>query len=101
VMHLGVGDALIEQPRVHLVVGLEPQPRMPQRPLFTMKLRSIVPVPMTVISAMPVIMVMIVICSNNIIAVGSRRSRDWRNGCRFRCAVSGDENNHCGHDHTC
>src|SRR4029079_6101186 len=24
-MYLGVGDALIEQPRVHLLVGLEPQ----------------------------------------------------------------------------
>jgi hypothetical protein len=26
VMHLGMGDAFIEQPRVHLVVGPEPQP---------------------------------------------------------------------------
>src|SRR6266700_1402682 len=26
VMRLGVGDAFIEQPRVHLVIGLEPQP---------------------------------------------------------------------------
>jgi hypothetical protein len=26
VMRFGVGDALIEQPGVHLVVGLEPQP---------------------------------------------------------------------------
>ena len=26
-MHLGVGDAFIEQPSVHLVVGLEPQTR--------------------------------------------------------------------------
>src|SRR6266550_3171930 len=25
-MHFGVGDAFIEQPSVHLVVGLEPQP---------------------------------------------------------------------------
>src|SRR6202167_2368297 len=26
-MRLGIGDTLIEQPSVHLVVGLEPQPR--------------------------------------------------------------------------
>jgi hypothetical protein len=57
--------------------------------------------PVVSVIVVSIIMVMPVICSNNIIAIYICRFRNWCNGCCFRSLIGTHRNDHGDHNCPC
>ena len=69
--------------------------------MMTPVVSVIVVVPAVSVIAVSIIMVMPVICANNIIAIYICRFRNWCNGCCFRSLIGTHRNDHGDHNCPC